>query len=47
MKSDSANKLIKISSVIEEIYGADLHKKRQQSFAYAAMGILATDVTQP
>jgi hypothetical protein len=43
MKSDSANKLIKISSVIEEIYGADLHKKRQQSFAYAAMGILASE----
>ena len=43
MKSDSANKLIKVSSVIEEIYGDDLHKKRQQSLAYAAMGVLASE----
>ena len=43
MKSDSANKLVKISSVIEEIYGDDLHKKRQQSLAYAAMGVLASE----
>ena len=43
MKIDSANKLVKISSVIEEIYGDDLHKKRQQSLAYAAMGVLASE----
>ena len=43
MKIDSANKLVKISSVIEEIYGEDLHKKRQQSLAYAAMGVLASE----
>ncbi len=27
MKAESANKLVKISSVIKEIYGDDLHKK--------------------
>ena len=43
MKNDSANKLVKISSVIEEIYGEELHKKRQQSLAYAAMGVLASE----
>lgn len=43
MKSDSATKLLKISSVIEEIYGEDLHKKRQQSLAYVAMGVLASE----
>lgn len=43
MKGESANKLVKISSVIEEIYGGDLHKKRQQSLAYAAMGVLASE----
>jgi len=43
MKIDSANKLIKVASVIEEIYGDDLHKKRQQSLAYAAMGVLASE----
>jgi hypothetical protein len=43
MKADSADKLVKISSVIKEIYGADLHKKRQLSIAYAAMGLLASE----
>jgi len=43
MKIDSANKLVKVSSVIEEIYGDNLHKKRQQSLAYAAMGVLASE----
>lgn len=43
MKMDSANKLVKVASVIEEIYGDDLHKKRQQSLAYAAMGVLASE----
>lgn len=43
MKTDSANKLVKISSVIKEIYGDDLHKKRQLSIAYAAMGLLASE----
>lgn len=43
MKQESANKLVKISSVIEGIYGDDLHKKRQQSLAYAAMGVLASE----
>ena len=33
MKADSADKLVKISSVINEIYGDDLHKKRQLSIA--------------
>lgn len=43
MKIDSANKLVKISLVIEEIYGEDLHKKRQQSLAYTAMEVLASE----
>ena len=43
MKIESANKLVKITSVIESIYGEDLHKKRQQSLAYAAMGVLASE----
>jgi len=43
MKADSANKLVKISTVIKEIYGDDLHKKRQLSIAYAAMGLLASE----
>jgi len=43
MKADSANKLVKISSVVEEIFSANLHKKRQQSIAYAAMGVLASE----
>lgn len=43
MKGDSADKLVKISSVINEIYGDDLHKKRQLSIAYAAMGLLASE----
>ena len=43
MKADSADKLVKISTVIKEIYGDDLHKKRQLSIAYAAMGLLASE----
>ena len=43
MKADLADKLVKISSVINEIYGDDLHKKRQLSIAYAAMGLLASE----
>jgi hypothetical protein len=43
MKADSANKLVKISSVIKEIYGDELHKKRQLSISYAAMGLLASE----
>jgi Transposase DDE domain len=43
MKQDSANKLVKISSIISGIYGNELHKKRQQSLAYAAMGVLASE----
>ena len=43
MKADSADKLVKTSSVINEIYGDDLHKKRQLSIAYAAMGLLASE----
>jgi hypothetical protein len=44
MKADSANKLAKISSIIKEIYGDDLHKKRQLSIAYAAMELLANEL---
>lgn len=43
MKSESAEKLVKISSVIEEIYGDNLHQKRQLSLANAAMGVLASE----
>ena len=43
MKAESADKLVKISSVINEIYGDDLHKKRQQSIAFAAMGLLSSE----
>lgn len=43
MKIDSATKLVKVTSVIDEIYGSELHKKRQQSLAYAAMGFLASE----
>ena len=43
MFEDSESKLIKIFSIIEEIYGDNLHKKRQQSIAYAAMGVLASE----
>ena len=38
-----ADKLIKVSSIIEGIYGKDLHKKRQLSLAHAAMGVLASE----
>jgi hypothetical protein len=43
MKSESANKLVKITSVVEKIFGDDLHKKRQQSLAFAAMGVLGSE----
>ena len=43
MKAASANKLVKISSVIKEIYGDDLHKKRQLSIVDAAMDLLASE----
>jgi hypothetical protein len=43
MKAESANKLVKISTVIHEIYGDDLHKKRQLSISYAAMGLLSSE----
>ena len=43
MFEDSESKLIKIHGIIEEIYGDNLHKKRQQSIAYAAMGVLASE----
>lgn len=37
MKADSANKLVKISSVIKKIYGDELHQKRQLSIAKAVI----------
>lgn len=43
MFEDSESKLLKIIGLIEEIYGDKLHKKRQQSIAYAAMGVLASN----
>jgi hypothetical protein len=35
MKAESAEKLVKIGSVIKEVYGAKLHQKRQLSLSYA------------
>jgi len=43
MKAESADKLVKISSVIKEIYKNELHAKRQLSLSYAAMGLLASE----
>lgn len=43
MFEDSESKLLKIIGLIEEIYGDNLHKKRQQSIGYAAMGVLASN----
>lgn len=43
MSNMAAEKLIKATSIINEIYGKDLHKKRQLSIAYTAMGILASE----
>lgn len=43
MKADSADQLVKVSSVIKEIYGEELHQKRQLSIALAAMGLLASE----
>jgi hypothetical protein len=43
MLDTSTSKLVKISSVINEIYGGALHKKRQLSLAYAAMGVLGSE----
>jgi len=43
MVEASTSKLVKISSVINEIYGEGLHKKRQLSLAYAAMGVLSSE----
>lgn len=43
MKADSADKLVKISTVIKEIYKDELHQKRQLSLSHAAMGLLASE----
>lgn len=43
MSSLSADKLVQITSVIDDIFGNDLHKKRQKSIAFAAMGLLASE----
>ena len=43
MSALAAEILIKITSIIDEIYGVELHKKRQQSMAFAAMGLLASE----
>ena len=43
MTALSATKLIQVNSIIGEIYGDELHKKRQQSIAFAAMGLLASE----
>lgn len=43
MYEDSESKLIKIFNLTEEIFGDNLHKKRQQSIGYAATGVLASN----
>ena len=43
MKVELNSKLNEIETVVGEIYGNELHKKRQQSIASAAMGILASE----
>ena len=43
MKTESADKLVKISSVIKGIYKEKPHQKRQLSLSYAAMGLLASE----
>ena len=43
MTALAAEKLIQVKSIIDEIYGVELHKKRQQSIAFAAMGLLASE----
>lgn len=43
MKKLSAENLVQISSVINSVFGTQLHKKRQLSIAYAAMGLLASE----
>ena len=43
MKAEATGKLVKISSIINEIYGDELHQKRQLSLGYAAMGLLASE----
>ena len=43
MIEESVNKLIKILSIINGVYGEELHKKCQLSLAHAAMGVLASE----
>jgi hypothetical protein len=43
MKAEATGKLVKIASIIKEIYGDELHQKRQLSLGYAAMGLLASE----
>lgn len=43
MHSDLEPKLLDIQSMMSEIFGDELHKKRQLSLSYAAMGLLKSD----
>ena len=38
----NASTALKTQEIIEEIFGRELHKKRQLSLAYAAMGLLGS-----
>ena len=38
----NASTALKTQEIIEEIFGRELHKKRQLSLAYAAMGVLGS-----
>lgn len=42
MNAISLSTALKTEAVLEEIFGKDLHKKRQQSLAFASMGVLGS-----
>src|SRR5271166_2280465 len=37
------HKLVNAEAIVNKLFADSLHKKRQQSLAYAAMGVLASD----
>ena len=43
MKAKLKDKLIKFSTIVGEIFSDELHRKRQLSLGYAAMGLLASE----
>lgn len=43
MSYETSATLVKMESMAEEVFGDSLHKKRKQSLAYAALGVLASN----